>query len=73
MGIRRPGVARNNGRVVEEMEQAPAVPSQDDLLLGPLDGGGELCLVGFFELLAGLFSRSGAIFHRGKQYGGRKG
>lgn len=54
VGVRLAGVAGDNGRVVEQLQQALAVAGQDDLLLSTLDGGGKLGLVRLLELLAGL-------------------
>ena len=51
---RRANVARNDGGVVEEVEEAAPVPREDDLLFSALDGGGEVEVVGFFDFLAGL-------------------
>ena len=51
---RRPGVARHDGRVVEQVDEAARVARQHDLLLGPLDGGGRVDVVGLLELPAGL-------------------
>ena len=50
----RARVAGDDGRVVEQVQQAPAVARQDGLLLGPLDDGGEVDVVGFLDLLACL-------------------
>lgn len=50
------GVAGHNRGVVEKLEQAAAVLGQNNLLLGALNGGGKLGLVGFLELLASLWA-----------------
>jgi len=47
-------VARDDGGVVEEVEEASAVTREEGLFLGALDGGGEVDVVGFFEFLTGL-------------------
>lgn len=47
-------VAWYDGRVVEQLEETHAVAREDDLLLGALDGGEELGVVGFLQLLACL-------------------
>ncbi len=47
-------VAWYHGSVVEEVQYATAMTSEHDLLLGTLDGGGEMEIVGFLELLASL-------------------
>lgn len=47
-------VAWNDWGVIEEVQHATAVTSQNDLLLCPLDGGGELGGVSLLELLASL-------------------
>jgi hypothetical protein len=41
-------VARDNWCVVEEVQKTTTVASEDNLLLGALDGGGEFGGVGFF-------------------------
>lgn len=48
------GVTWHDGRVVEQVKQATTVLGQDDLLLGTLDGGGELGGIRLFQLLASL-------------------
>ena len=50
----RARVSRHDGGVVEEVQQAAAVAGKHDLLLGPLDGGGEVDVVCFLELLTSL-------------------
>ena len=52
---RGPGVAWDDGGVIKEVQDAAAVAGQEDLLLGALDDGGEVDVVGFFQLLTGLF------------------
>lgn len=66
MGVfeRGAGVAGNDGGVVEEVEEAAAVAGEDDLLFGALDCGGEVEVVGFFELLAGLLGGRGLVSNR---------
>ena len=54
-------VAWDDGGVVEEVEEAAAVAREEDLFLGALDHGGEVDVVGFFELLAGLFGGVGLV------------
>ena len=54
-------VARYDGRVVQAVEEAAPVLGEDDLLLGALDGGGELEVEGFLELLTGLTRMSGGF------------
>ena len=49
------GVAWDNGGVVEEVEEAAAVAGEENLLLGALDDGGEVDVIGFFQLLTSLF------------------
>jgi hypothetical protein len=48
------GIARHNGRVVEELQQATTMLGQNNLLLGTFDGGGELGSISLLELLSGL-------------------
>lgn len=50
-------IAWGDGGTVQELEEAAAVTGQDDLLLGSLDRGEELGVVGFLELLTGLTRR----------------
>lgn len=38
-------IARDNGGIVQELEQTSAVARQDDLLFCPLDGGEELGII----------------------------
>ena len=45
--------ARNDGRVVEQVDEAASLGCEEDLLLGALDDGGGVQVVGFFEFLAG--------------------
>ena len=52
---RGPGVAWDHGGVVQEVQDAAAVAREEDLLLGALDDGGEVDVVGFFQLLTSLF------------------
>ena len=48
------GIARDNRRVIEEVEHAARLLGEDDLLFGALDGGRKVDVVGFLELLARL-------------------
>lgn len=47
-------IARHDGGVVEVVQEPAPVLGEDDLLLGALDSGGEVDVVGFLELLPGL-------------------
>lgn len=47
-------IAGDDGCVVEVVEQAAAVFGKDDLFLCAFNGGGEVEVVSFFELLTGL-------------------
>lgn len=49
------GVAWYYGGVVKEVKDAAAVAREEDLLLGALDDGGEVDIVGFLQLLTSLF------------------
>lgn len=51
-----PGVTRRNRRVVQEVQQAPAVLGEDDLLLGAFNDGSEFGLVGLLQLFTSLLS-----------------
>ena len=53
--VRESGVdiSRNNGSVVDKVEQLSCVLGQHDLLLGALDDSGGVKVVGLLELLAG--------------------
>jgi hypothetical protein len=46
-------LAGHNGRVVEQVDELSRLGREQDLLLGSLDHGGGVDVVGFFELLAG--------------------
>ena len=48
------GVAWYYGGVIEEVKDAAAVAREEDLLLGALDDGGKVDVVGFFQLLTSL-------------------
>jgi len=50
----RAGVARYNWGIVEKVQQAAAVAGEHYLLFSTFDGGGEVKVVGFLELLACL-------------------
>ena len=56
VGVRKwlANVSGNNGRVIEVVEQATTVSGKYDLFLGALDGGSEVQIVSFLELLTGL-------------------
>lgn len=58
MGVWVTVVTRDNGGVVQEMQEAPAVAGQNNLLLCPLDGGEELRVIGLLELLTSLRHQS---------------
>lgn len=58
MGVGLALVTWRDGGTVQELEDAAAVAGQDDLLLGPLDCGEELGVVGFLELLTGLIEHN---------------
>jgi hypothetical protein len=47
-------IAWNNWSVIKVVQEASPVLGEDDLLLGTLDGCGEMEVVGFLELLACL-------------------
>lgn len=53
VGIRRALLAGHNGRVVEQVDELAGLSREQDLLLGALDDGCGVDVVGFFELLAG--------------------
>lgn len=57
--VRRADVTWDDWGVIEEVEETTTVAGEDNLLLGTLDGGGELQSVCFLELLAGLRYVSG--------------
>lgn len=48
------GVTWHDRGVIEEVEQFPAVCGKDDLLLGTLNSGGEVDVVGLLDLLSRL-------------------
>jgi hypothetical protein len=50
----RMNVARYDRCVVDEVQESPSVFRKDDLLLGTLDGGSEVVVVGFLKLLTSL-------------------
>jgi hypothetical protein len=52
--VRRAVLSGDDGLIIEKLEKTAAVLSEDDLLLGALDGGQELGFVGFLELLTSL-------------------
>ena len=52
-------IAGHDGSVVEEVEETAAVAGEKDLLFGAFDCRREVEVVGFFELLAGLWGVSG--------------
>jgi hypothetical protein len=45
-------LAGNDGRVVEQVDELARLGREQDLLLGALDDGGGVDVVGFFEFLA---------------------
>lgn len=45
--------ARDDGRVVEQVDKLARLRGEQDLLLGALDDGGGVDVVGFLEFLAG--------------------
>lgn len=47
------GVSRNYGGIVKQVQQLSGLFGQQDLLLGALDDGSGLEVVGFLQLLAG--------------------
>lgn len=53
IGVSRPLLTRNNGRVVEQVDELACLGCEEDLLLCALDDGGCVQVVGFFEFLAG--------------------
>lgn len=61
LSVREGGVdvSRDNGSVVNEVEQLPCVLGQQDLLLGALDDSGGVKVVGLLELLAGDVGKLG--------------
>lgn len=40
--------------IVKQVEKPAAMPSEDDLLLSPFNGGSKMVVIGFLELLTGL-------------------
>jgi hypothetical protein len=53
VGVRRALLAGHDGRVVEQIDELAGLSREQDLLLGALDDGRGVDVVGFFELLAG--------------------
>ena len=51
-------ISRNNGGIIEEVEETTTVTGKDDLLLGALDGSCELGGISFLDLLTSLFQWS---------------
>lgn len=49
-------IARHDGSVVEQVQQASAVFGQDELLFRSFDGGREMHIIGLLDLLTGLAS-----------------
>lgn len=47
-------IAWDNRSVIQEVEKSATVLSEDDLLLGSLNGGGEVMVISLLQLLAGL-------------------
>ena len=54
-------VTWNNWGIVKEVQETTPVTSEDDLLLGALNGGSELGSICLLKLLAGLGRVSGSI------------
>lgn len=54
MLVRMTRVARDNGSVIEVMEQTTGVASENDLLLSPFDYRRQVDVISLFELLSGL-------------------
>jgi hypothetical protein len=52
--IRLASITRNNRGVIDVVEQATSMASQDGLLLGTLNDGRQVDIIGFLELLPGL-------------------
>lgn len=51
--VRSALLAGHDGRVVQQVDEAAGLGCEEDLLLGALDDGGGVQVVGFFEFLAG--------------------
>jgi hypothetical protein len=47
-------ITRDNGCIIEEIEETTTVAGEDDLLFGTLDSCSEFSSIGFLNLLAGL-------------------
>jgi len=52
VGVRRALLAGHDGRVVEQVDELAGLSREQDLLLGALNDGCGVDVVGFFELLA---------------------
>lgn len=52
VGVRRALLAGHDGRVVEQVDELAGLGREQDLLLGALDDGCSVDVVGLFELLA---------------------
>lgn len=52
--IRLTSITRNNRGVIDVVEQATSMASQDGLLLGTLNNGRQMDIIGLLELLPGL-------------------
>ena len=52
VGVRRALLARHDGSVVEQVDELAGLGCEQDLLLGALDDGRGVDIVGFLELLA---------------------
>lgn len=53
VGVRRAFFARHNGSVVEQVDELACLGCEQNLLLGALDDGSSVNIVGLLELLAG--------------------
>jgi hypothetical protein len=53
VGVRRALLAGHDGRIVKQVDELARLSGEQDLLLGALDDGRGVDVVGFFELLAG--------------------
>ena len=52
--VRLASITRNNRGVIDVVEQATSMASQDGLLLGTLNNGRQVDIIGLLELLPGL-------------------
>ena len=51
----RASITWHDGSVIKQVQESTTMASEHDLLLGTLDGGGEVEIVGILELLARLY------------------